>query len=92
MYITWDAYLGSEATVLTRVGDAKAVSQGWDLSSDSKATFYPGNHVSFIKSLLQTDKLVAQVTPYDESPVTAVFDLSGLSTAIAPLQATCGWK
>src|SRR2546425_7231757 len=92
VYIAWDAYLGSEATVLTRVGSTTAVTQRWDLSSDSKATFYPGDHASFIKSLLHVDKLVAQVTPYGESPVTAVFNLSGLSTAIKPLQETGAWN
>jgi len=91
-YISWNNYLGSEADVLTRIGNAPAVSKNWGLSTDSQATFYPGNHIAFIKSLLQADRLVAQVTPYDESPVTAVFDLAGLSNAIKPLQETCGWK
>jgi type VI secretion system protein VasI len=92
VYIAWEDYLGSEAHVLTRVGTAPAISKTWDLSTDSKATFYPGNHIALIKSLLAADRFVAQVTPYSESPVTAVFDLTGLSNAIKPLQEACGWK
>ncbi|EHJ7968006.1 type VI secretion protein, partial [Escherichia coli] len=33
-----------------------------------------------------------QSPPYNESPVSATFDLSGLSDALKPLQKACGWK
>jgi len=91
VFINWGEYLGSEAKVTARVGDTKAKTRTWGLSTDSKATFYPGGDITFIKELLETDRLVAQVTPYGESPVTAVFDLGGLPNAIKPLRETCGW-
>jgi type VI secretion system protein VasI len=92
LYINWLDYLGSEASVLTRVDREKAKTQRWNLSTDSKATFYPRNSIIFIKRLISAKQLVAQVTPYGESPVTAVFNLAGLSNAIKPLQETCGWQ
>ena len=91
LYISWNDYLGSKANVLTRVGRAEAKRQEWSMSTDKKATFYPGNDIAFIKSIMESDSFVAQATPYNESPVTAIWDVSGLSSAIEPLRATCSW-
>lgn len=91
LFISWNDYLGNEAEVLTRVGTAPASTMTWSLSTDSQATFYPRSPITFIKSFMGADRLVAQVTPYNESPVTAIFDLKGLTGAIAPLRKTCNW-
>lgn len=90
LYIGWNDYLGHETSVLTRIGDNKAVTQRWALSTDKKATFSP-KAVPFLKEMLKSQKLIAQVTPYNESPVTAVFNTTGLENAIKPLRETCGW-
>ncbi|EKK98854.1 hypothetical protein VCHC41B1_3364 [Vibrio cholerae HC-41B1] len=39
----------------------------------------------------KADKLVAQITPYNENPLTAIFDTAGLSNALLPLRKTCNW-
>ncbi len=90
LYIGWNDYLGSEANVLTRVGSNKAITQRWSMSTDSQATFH-GKPIPFIKEILSSDKLVTQVTPYNESPVTAIFNTSGLKNAVKPLRETCSW-
>jgi type VI secretion system protein VasI len=77
--------------VLTRLGQEQASTEEWSLSTDSKATFYPGNPVPYIKKMMVNDSFVAQVTPYNESPVTATFDIKGLARAIEPLIQTCHW-
>lgn len=89
-YIGWNDYLGREADVLTRVGDNKATTKRWGMSTDSKATFHD-KPIVFLKEMLTANKLVAQVTPYNESPVTAIFDTSGMQNAIKPLRETCNW-
>ncbi len=89
IYISWNDYLGSEAYVLTRLGKQIAETDEWGLSTDNSATFYPGNPLSFIKSLLKVDTFIAQVTPYNESPVTAVFDVKGFNVVVKPLLDTC---
>ena len=91
IFINWSDYLGSEASVLTRIGKEKAEIRNWSLSTDSQATFFPRNEVDFLKKLLVVDSLVAQVTPYSASPVTAIFDIKGLSNAIKPLLEVCTW-
>lgn len=90
-YIAWNDYLGSEADVTTRIGDQQAHTRRWSISTNNESTFFPGNDISFIKNLIESNKFVAQVTPYDESPVTAVFDIKGLPKAIKPLRETCHW-
>ena len=90
LYIDWNDYLGSDAYVLTRIGNKKAVTSEWSLSTDSKATFHT-KPIPFLKNMSGANKLIAQVTPYNENPVTAIFDTSGLSNALKPLRETCNW-
>ena len=90
LYINWKNYIGSEADVLTRVSDNKAVTQRWSMSTDKKASFHR-KPIPFLKEMLTSPKLVAQVTPYNESPVTAIFNTAGLENAIKPLLETCSW-
>lgn len=90
LYINWNEYLGSEANVLTRVGSSKAVTKSWSMSTDSQATFHR-RPIGFLKKMLGVNSLVAQITPYSKSPVTAIFDTTGLTNAITPLRETCGW-
>jgi len=91
LYIRWHDYLGNEASVLTRVGNENAVIQKWNLSADHQSSFYPENPIEFIKQLLEADRIVAEISPYRARPITANFDLAGLSNAIAPLRETCNW-
>lgn len=91
LYINWSDFLGREANVLTRIGTESAVTKRWNLSTDSQATFHPRGTIDFIKAMLQSTRFVAQVTPYNESPITAIFDTTGLENAITPLRETCGW-
>ena len=90
LFIGWNDYLGSEASVLTRVGKNKAITQTWIMSTSSTSTFHR-KPIPFIKEMLSSNKLVTQVTPYNESPVTAIFNTSGLQNAVKPLRETCGW-
>lgn len=92
VYIAWQDYLGSEAYVTWRVGDEDARTARWSLSTTKEATFYPYDEISFIQQLLIATRFVAQVTPYNENPITAVFDLTGLTNVIRPLQDACGWQ
>ena len=89
VYIVWGDYLGSEAMVTHRIGSGKAVTREWSLSTDSEATFYPSNTITLLKELIAVDRFVAQVTPYSESPVTAIFDTHGLENVINPYKDIC---
>ncbi|MGB0695917.1 MAG: type VI secretion system-associated protein TagO [Rhodospirillaceae bacterium] len=90
-YINWKQYLGNRpVTVTYRIGKAKAIDAQWSLSTNNKATFVP-DPVEFIKSLVDVETLVARVTPYNESPVTAEFKLKGIIPVVTKLANTCWW-
>jgi hypothetical protein len=92
-YINWGTYLGSDGTIAVsyRIGSAPQQRSRWGMSTSNRATFFPGRDIDFIKSLVEADRLVAQVTPYSESPVTAIFDLAGIQDHIGKLREACGW-
>ncbi|HHB7041937.1 TPA: type VI secretion system-associated protein TagO [Klebsiella pneumoniae] len=93
LFINWDVYLGlGETSMLHRLDKQKAVTKVWDISGNTKAVFYRGRIIDFIKSLEKSGKMLAQITPYNENSATTTFDLKGLSEAIKPLQKSCGWK
>ncbi|MUA19399.1 hypothetical protein GNE63_15320 [Klebsiella pneumoniae] len=46
----------------------------------------------FAPSLAKSEKMFARITPYNESPVSVTFELTGLNNALKPLQQACGWK
>ncbi|EPY8411906.1 type VI secretion system-associated protein TagO [Klebsiella aerogenes] len=93
VFINWDVYLGLEETsMLYRFDKQKAVERGWSISTDTKAVFYRGRDIDFVKAMMKADKMFARITPYNESPVSVTFDLSGLNSAVKPLQQACGWK
>lgn len=98
-YINWGDYLGNDGTfrneyknVTVRIGDGQASTQRWSLSTDSKATFAPSWAGDLLKKMAATNKLVVQTTPYNESPVTAIFDTTGMADALEPLMEVCGWS
>ena len=91
VYVDWGSYLGDDAVVTTRVGSGDAKTKLWDVSTDHTGTFYHGDKVAFIKDLMAVDRFVAQLTPYNANPITAVFEVTGLPTAVQALREDCGW-
>lgn len=99
-YISWNAFLGDDSgdvysdwkRVTIRVGDQPAAVQRWGISTDNEATFAPDWAGDLLKQMVKTNKMVAQVTPYSESPITAVFDTGGMRQAMKPLTEVCHWS
>lgn len=93
VFINWDMYLGlDETSMLYRLDKQKAVERSWSISTDTKAVFYTGRNIDFIRTLMKADKMFVKITPYNANPESATFDLSGLDVAIKPLQQACSWK
>lgn len=96
-YIVWNDYIGSDfdgrgQPVTIRVGSEPADNQRWSVSTDGQATFAPEWAGTLLKRMVQSEQFVAQTTPYNESPRTAVFDTSGLRNALVPLMEVCDWS
>lgn len=99
VYINWNDYLGDDSNsvyadwknLTIRIGEAKAIKQRWGISTDKEATFAP-KAIQLLKSMVGNSKFLAQTTPYNESPVTAIFDTTGSKNALSPLAEACNWE
>jgi type VI secretion system protein VasI len=90
VYVTPGKYLGTDSTmVVTRIGEAKAETKRWLVSTNHQGALYPGDAAALITRLLAAGRLVVQVNPFDAGPVTAVFNLGGLAGVVAPLKEAC---
>lgn len=90
IFINWASYLGLETTQVTsRIGAEDAATEAWANSTNNQATFYQGDTLALVRRLAGASRYVAQVTPYDESPITAVFDIGGLQTALTTFRQAC---
>lgn len=90
LLIDWQIYLGSVASVTLRIGDNEAKTSRWTLSSDKQKSFNK-NPIDTLKAMLTADQMVAQVTPFNQKPSTAVFNIAGLAAALKPLREACAW-
>lgn len=99
-YAIWGEYLGSNApsdqadvkNIVVRIGTSPAMTEKWAVSTDRTATFAPDWAGDLLKELLGQERLVLQTTPYGESPITAVFDVTGLKDQLGPLAEACNWS
>ncbi len=92
MHINWQSFLGSDKVKVTyRFGKDPAKTELWEISNDSKATFYPWSLLGILKQLEKTSTFAASLTPYKENAITAIFDISGAHEAFKDLQKNCQW-
>lgn len=93
VYIAWKTYLGSgNTTQIVRMGKHPAKHERWSISTDGSAAFSPGWGGNFLQDLEKVDMLTVQITPYGESPITAQFDVTGLSNLLPKIAKTCNWN
>lgn len=90
LLIDWQIYLGSVASVTLRIGDNEAKTSRWTVSSDKQKSFNK-SPIDTLKEMLTAEQMVAQVTPFNQKPSTAVFNIAGLEEAIKPLREACAW-
>lgn len=94
LFINWHNYLSDNTRVTHRFDKEKAVTKNWIGSADKTTTFYSRkskNTIKFIQKLMEADKLAVQITPYNEGPTTAVFDIRGLENIVEEFNDTLGW-
>jgi len=87
------ADIQSYGNVVTRLDKDKARTYRMKESTDNEALglWRGGTAIPFIKSLFDHDKLLVQITPYNESPVIATFNIKNLRKAIEPMRKACNW-
>ena len=76
-------------------GDPAAIETLEQLASEvAGGKFIKKPAAAWIKRLKDADRFVAQVRPYNENPITAVFDLTGMEEGVAQVLDACAsiWK
>jgi type VI secretion system protein VasI len=90
-YINWNTYLGSDGlTVTSRIDKAAASATEWTISTDHKASFIP-QPVATLKRFDGSSSYVVNLTPYGESPITAIFDITSANEAFKDIIRDCKW-
>lgn len=91
-YINWNTFLGSDdISVTSRIDKNTAKTSTWSISTDHKASFMP-NAATTLKGFYGATSYVANLTPYSESPITAIFNISGAEEALSDVNKGCNWK
>lgn len=97
IYISTDCHLASGfqgyGQVDYRIDDKPSASRGFDASTNNRALglWTGGSAIPFIKKLFGAKRLLVRFTPFNENPVTAKFDISGVEEAVRPLREACSW-
>jgi type VI secretion system protein VasI len=90
-YINWNAFLGSDGlSVTSRIDKESAVTSYWSISTDHKASFMP-KPVATLQKFEGASSFVVNLTPYSESPITAIFDITGAKDAFKNIRQDCKW-
>lgn len=76
-----------------RVDQRRMQTRYFSESTDNMALglFSWQSSMPFIRDLMDGSKLIAQFTPYNDSPKQVSFDISGVNHALRPLRQACGW-
>lgn len=94
LIINWNNYLSDNTRVTYRFDKEKAVTRTWVGSVSKTTTFYSRKSkdtIKFIQKLMEVDTLTVQITPYNEGPTTAVFDVRGLKNVVEEFNDTLDW-
>lgn len=90
VWVSFDDYFSEDDRAVSVRFDANPMrSEQWLLSTDNTALFSPSrptklSSVHIIDEMLGAERFVIRATPYNETPITAVFDISGLKDAARP--------
>ncbi|PLV57139.1 hypothetical protein [Thermotoga sp. SG1] len=90
-YVYWDHFVGTlyEHTVVYKFDYEEPIFDLWNPSTNGEASFYSSNYsgksvYQFLEKLMKTKTFVIRAWTYQQIPITAVFDVSGLSHIIEP--------
>lgn len=76
-----------------RIDDRQPATLRMKESTDNEALglWSGGQSIPVIRRMFGHDKVTMQVTPFNQSPVTVSFPITGLEETIAPLRQACHW-
>ena len=90
--IDWQRFISSFSTELGfKIDGGRFTWLKWKVDQSNKVTFSPSEDDSqkLIKLALGGEKLLVEVTPYSQSPISVEYDLAEFSVALAKLKDSC---
>lgn len=83
VFVGWGAYFSEDDLVVSvRIGGNKALKQKWGPLTDNNGTYYLGDCKAFIRELARGGTLAIEARPYQENPITAVWDCRNLVRSV----------
>ena len=74
-----------------RIGSGDASEYWFEVGVDSQTFGRYSDASRLIRSFFGAETLTVRFRPYQDNPVTMVFDINGTEEAVAPLRDACGW-
>lgn len=100
LVLNWGEFLPSTSPeVTTRIGQGESVTGTWSTDRFRERTIFTAGSSGFSRTglidTLETEvaagnaTLVFRTTPYNYTPITAVFDMTGFTDVIGPMRSSC---
>lgn len=98
--VHWKDFLeNTTPEVTTRLGESASVTEEWATNRSRESSIFTGSEQGYTKSEFM-EALIDQVenghasmvfraTPYNDDPITAVFDFTGFLEVVQPMRASC---
>lgn len=98
--LRWEDFLDSSTPeVTTRLGQSASVTEEWETDRSRESSIFTDTPEGYTKdSLMETliseiengnATVVFRATPYNDEPITAVFDFNGFLEVIQPMRESC---
>lgn len=92
LYINWRKYINSDMhPIIVRLDKEKAFTKQWGISTNNRASFYPSSPIPLLRKMMRAKQLIARVSPYGSSDITATFNIKGADTAFQKISKQCKW-
>lgn len=95
LYVGWSGYLGESDAIAYRFDYGEIEENQWGKSSSRDTLFFPRQTQdlkSFVRRLIETERLIVGISPEGKERQTAVFDVRGLGNALLPHLEHFGWE
>jgi type VI secretion system protein VasI len=89
--LDWGHFLPNQQEVTLRLDSDEPQRTFWDPDRNSTRALYRSDGAALARALATRRRLVARVNPPRRDPITAIFDLTGMSDALVPIGEACGW-
>ncbi|WP_413616441.1 type VI secretion protein [Halomonas cupida] len=80
-----------DVVVRVDANDARTISMDASTDNSLLGLFRGGQSIPLIRSMMGAERFLVRATPFNGSPITVTFNVSGLDEKIAPLRKACHW-